>query len=122
MALWGSLAWLLWRAIVLLSPDQYPAVNVTRLTLLLAGCAGLGVLSQLKNRPRWEASLAVFLSALLVLTHIFRYYVLDYANGPPSFWVSFQETGLMNAPYAAFLSIWPILGWLVTARLRRRLE
>jgi hypothetical protein len=122
MAVWSALAWLLWRAIALVSRNQYPAVDATALVLLLAGCGGLGVLGRLKRRPSWEVSVAVFVTALLVLTHIFRYYVLDYFSGPPSFWESFRETGIMNAPYAAFLSLWPLIGWFTTARVLRGLQ
>jgi len=117
----SALAWVLWRAIALVSP-QYPAIDALSLVLLLGGCGSLGVLSRLQNRPSWEASAAVFLTALLVLTHIFRYYVLDYFNGPPSFWVSFRDTGLMNAPYAALLSVLPLVGWFASGMLLRRLS
>jgi hypothetical protein len=102
--------------------SQYPAVDARALILLVAGCGGLGILSRLRRRPSWEASFAVFVTALLVLTHIFRYYVLDYVSGPPSFWLSFRETAMMNALYAAFLSLWSLIGWFTTAKLLRGLQ
>ena len=98
----------------------YPGRPWLALSVLLLGCLSLGALGRLPGGGRFPTSAAVALVSMVVLTEFCRVYVVDFAGGPPTFWVTLRVTASMNAPWAIGLALVSVAGWYGMRAVQRR--
>jgi hypothetical protein len=98
----------------------YPGRPGFALSVLLLGCVSLGALGRLPGGKWFVGSTAVALVSIVVLTEFYRVYVVDFAEGPPTFWVTLRKTAGINAPWAIGLAFVSLAGWYGTGACQRR--